>query len=75
MDIENLYDDKNLKVVISPVLAAKLCNIYHYPIVKLRKKRIINSNNDCGCDTVFLFEATVDFLRDFYELTNKKEQN
>ena len=63
MEMETKYDDKKLKVVISPVIASKLCNL-GYPIVKLKPKRgLIFDNHDCN--TIFLFEETEEFLRDF----------
>lgn len=69
MEFETKYDDKKLKIVISPVVASKLCDL-GYKIVKIKPKRNIYAD-DYNCGTVFLFEETPEFLKDFYELTNK----
>lgn len=61
--------DKKLKVVISPVVASKLCDLGHH-IVKLKPKRMLEADN-YQCNTVFLFEETEEFLKDFYKLTEK----
>lgn len=72
MEIETKYDDRKLKVVISPVIASKLCNL-GYPIVKLKPKRgLIFDGYDCN--TIFLFEENEDFLRDFNRLLEESKQ-
>lgn len=66
MELENKYDNKKLKVVISPLIASKLCDL-GYHIVKIKPKRgLIFSENDCN--VVFLFEENEEFLLDFNKL-------
>lgn len=66
MELENKYDNKKLKVVISPLIASKLCDLGYY-IVKIKPKRgMIFSENDCS--VVFLFEENEKFLLDFNKL-------
>lgn len=57
--------EKNLKVVISPVVAAELCSL-GYKIVKLKPK-----HNTNGKDTVFVFEMTGNFINDFNNVIKK----
>lgn len=63
-------DEIKLKVVISPAVASKLCDL-GYPIVKIKPKRIQDGDN-FNCTTVFLFRETDAFLRDFKKLTDTK---
>lgn len=73
MEMETKYDDRKLKVVISPVIASKLCNL-GYPIVKLKPKRgLIFDNYDCN--TIFLFEETEEFLKDFNRLLEENKRS
>jgi hypothetical protein len=72
MEIENKYDDRKLRVVISPILASKLCNLGH-PIVKIKPKRGLVIDN-YQCNTVFLFEDTEDFKKDFDRLIKEVEE-
>ena len=58
-------DEKKLKVVISPVVASKLCDL-GYHIVKLKPKRVLAAD-EYNCNIVFLFEETENFLKDFYK--------
>lgn len=68
MEIEKYnFDNKKLRVVISPVVASALCNL-GYPIVKIKPKRT-RDGNEYTCDTVFLFEETEEFMKDFKKLT------
>jgi len=64
--VEDYLKDKKLKVIVSPVLAARLCNLGH-PILKIKKKRTTVENKNLN-ETVFLFEETKKFLDDFYKL-------
>lgn len=57
--------EKQLKVVISPVVAAELCSL-GYKIVKLKPK-----HNTNGKDTVFVFEITGNFIDDFHKVIKK----
>ena len=70
-DVEN--ENIKLKVVISPLVASRLCDL-GYPIVKIKPKRDKFSDN-YNCNTVFLFEETKEFLEDFYALANKEKNN
>lgn len=67
--MEEFKDDRKLKVVISPIVASKLCNM-GFHIVKIKPKKALYSCEDIG--TVFLFEETDEFLKAFYEIVNKK---
>lgn len=64
--MEDYLKDKKLKVIVSPVLAARLCNLGH-PILKIKKKRTATGDKNSN-ETVFLFEETKKFLDDFYKL-------
>lgn len=61
--------EKKLRVVISPMVANKLCERGFY-IVKIKPKRKPECD-DYNCSTVFLFEETEAFLKEFYALTKK----
>lgn len=71
---DNVYDNKKLKVVVSPVIASKLCEM-GYHIVKIKPKKDVLAD-EYKCNTVFLFEENEKFLKDFYslveEIKNKK---
>lgn len=64
--MDDYLKDKKLKVIVSPVLAARLCNLGH-PILKIKKKRTATEHKNLN-ETVFLFEETKEFLDDFYKL-------
>ena len=64
-------DDRKLKIVISPVIAAKLCNM-GFHIVKLKKKKKFYPDG-YNCDTVFCFEETEDFLEKFNKLLEEEK--
>lgn len=71
MENNSIFEDnRKLKVVIAPVMAARLCNM-GYPIVKLKKKKKAFPD-DYNCDTVFCFEETEHFLKDFNKLLEEK---
>jgi len=63
---EDYLKEKKLKVVISPILACRLCN-KGYPILKIKQKRSGDSGSKTN-ETVFLFEETEEFLKDFYTI-------
>lgn len=63
--MNNKNDDRNLKIVISPIIASKLCNM-GFPIVKIKPKR--GTNGEETSATIFLFEATKEFLDAFNNL-------
>lgn len=65
-------DNRNLKVVISPIVASKLCNM-GFHIVKIKPKKVTYVGEDSG--TVFLFEETPEFLNAFYEIVDKTKAN
>lgn len=69
MEIKNIYDDKDLKVIISPSVACKLCDLGHH-IVKIKPRRK-ESEDEHKSETVFLFEKTEEFMKDFYKVTTK----
>lgn len=72
--MEQKFDDRKLKVVVSPTIASKLCDL-GYAIVKIKPKRDLEAD-EFMCNTVFLFEQTNEFMKDFLRLTKKrKEQN
>lgn len=61
--------EKKLKVVISPAIASKLCEM-GFPIVKIKPKRTQDVDS-FKCNTVFLFEETESFLKAFTQLQGK----
>lgn len=67
------FDDRKLRVVISPVIASRLCNL-GYSIVKIKQKRDIGLD-DYKCNVVFLFEETENFLKDFYKIMDESKEN
>lgn len=69
----NLYDNKKLKVVVSPVVASRLCDLGYY-IVKIKPKKDVHAD-EYKCNTVFLFEETEKFLDDFYAIVAELKQN
>lgn len=70
--MEKFTDNRKLRVVISPMVASKLCNM-GYPIVKIKPKK--SSSGKVSSETVFLFEETEQFDKDLNELLKETKTN